>query len=655
MSADSARSELAGAPDDATRRCRVPAFLRSPGGAFGVAWLLFIVISSLTAPWWRPYDPARQDLPRRLEGPSADYWLGTDPVGRDLLSRVFTAGALPLTASAITLLVAFAIGLPMALLAAERGGRTEQVTGRVAEAIMSLPGTVVLLAAIGAIGNRIIPVMIVFGVLISSPVYRVLVGVAKSMRQRLYVDAARVNGLGSIRVNVAHVLPGMARAIAVQAALVYGIGISIVAGLAFLGFGASEPDPSWGFMIRDASRNIFDSPWLMVPPGVALALTVIAANEVADALARPLAIPEYRPSRRRPLAAATTDATHDPESVLSVRGLSVAVDDGPELVSEVSFELRQGEVLGLVGESGCGKTMTARSLLGLLPHGVSRSAGSIRWDGRELIGMSDAEMRRVRGSEIAMISQEPMVALDPLFSVKYQLTRPIRRLRGVGRREADRIALELLDQVGIVDAERVLKSYPHQLSGGMAQRVAIALALTGQPKLLVADEPTTALDVTVQAEILSLLRHLVSETGLAVVIVSHDLGVVADICDHMAVMYAGQVIESGPVAEVLDRPVHPYTMALLRANPHVADDEPVPERLAAIAGTVPKPGTWPSGCRFASRCQFVADECTRPFAARGDDHGGSALCVRADELIRIGATWSSEQRDHDVLVGQESA
>ena len=234
-------------------------------------------------------------------------------------------------------------------------------------------------------------------------------------------------------------------------------------------------------------------------------------------------------------------------------------------------------MLGLVGESGCGKTMTARSLLGLLPDGVSVSGGSILWQGRELVGLSEKELNAIRGREIAMISQEPMVALDPMFSVAYQLTQPLRRFRGVGRAEAKTIAAELLAQVGIVDAERVLKSYPHQLSGGMAQRVAIALALTGQPKLLIADEPTTALDVTVQAEILSLLRALVRDTGLSVVIVSHDLGVVADICDDVAVMYAGEVVESGTAVAVLDDPQHPYTMALLGANPHVPDGEPVPD------------------------------------------------------------------------------
>jgi peptide/nickel transport system permease protein len=287
-------------------------------------------------------------------------------------------------------------------------------------------------------------------------------------------------------------------------------------------------------------------------------------------------------------------------------------------------------VLGLVGESGCGKTMTARALPGLLPAGVTVTGGSVWFAGRDLAGLPEKELRAIRGRDIAMISQEPMVALDPVFSIGYQLTQPIRRFRGaggnrVGRGEARRIAAQLLGQVGITDPRRVLRSYPHQLSGGMAQRVCIALALTGSPKLLIADEPTTALDVTVQAEILSLLRSLVRETGLSVLIVSHDLGVVADLCDDVAVMYAGQVAESGTVAAVLGQPSHPYTAALLGANPHVAEGLPVPDRLPSIPGTVPAPADWPDGCRFAGRCSLATEECALPVPVSPAHRGGPVL------------------------------
>ena len=649
-----AADEVSTEPAPPTRRGGVPALLRRPGTAPSVLWLVFLVVASFTAPLWRPYEVARQDLANRLQGPSAAHWLGTDPNGRDLLSRIFSAGAQPLLASSLTVLVAFGIGVPLALIAAERGPRVERVISRLTEVLLALPSTILLLAVIGVIGVKIYWVMAILGVMISAATYRVLLGVAQSVRTRLYVDAARVNGLGSFAVNVRHVLPAMATVIAVQAAQLFGIGLLILSGLAFLGFGPAEPTPSWGTMIQTASQHIYDAPWLMVPTGLVLALTVVAVNELADAIAGKAAKEKTPPRRRVRVVASSTAAPADPDAVLEVRDLSVAVEDGPQLVTEVSFALKPGEVLGLVGESGCGKTMTARSLLGLLPDGVHVSGGSILWQGRELVGLPESRLNAVRGREIAMISQEPMVALDPMFSVAYQLTQPIRRFRGVGRREARTIAAELLRQVGIVDADRVLKSYPHQLSGGMAQRVCIALALTGRPKLLIADEPTTALDVTVQAEILSLLRTLVRDTGLSMVIVSHDLGVVADICDEVAVMYAGEVVESGTAAAVLDDPAHPYTMALLGANPHVPEGQPVPLRLASIPGTVPPPGSWPTGCRFATRCQFAQAQCTVPFVSFPAHGDGSVRCIRVDELARENVTWDADVAGAEISAGVPS-
>jgi peptide/nickel transport system permease protein len=638
------------------KRRGLPYFLRRPGGMFGAVWLVLLIVASFTAPLWRPFEVAQQDLANRLALPSGAHWLGTDALGRDLLSRIITAGAEPLLGSLVMLVVAFGIGLPLALIAAERGPKVERVTSRLTEVLMALPATIILLAVIGVIGTKIYLVMAILGIMISAGVYRVMLSVAQSVRQRLYVDAARVNGLGSLRVNLVHVLPSMATVAAVQAAQLFGIGLLIQAGLAFLGFGPAEPEPSWGFMIQDASKHIYDSPWLLVPTGLVLAITVVAANELSDAIAGKATVePAVRRSRAAVrIVASSAAAPADPDAVLEVRDLSVAVDDGPQLVTAVSFTLRPGRVLGLVGESGCGKTMTARSLLGLLPDGVSVSGGSILWQGRELVGLPESRLNAVRGREIAMISQEPMVALDPMFSISYQLTQPIRRFRGVGRAEARTIAAELLQQVGIVDAARVLKSYPHQLSGGMAQRVCIALALTGQPKLLVADEPTTALDVTVQAEILSLLRALVHDTGLSVVVVSHDLGVVADICDDVAVMYAGEVVESGSTAAVLDDPSHPYTMALLGANPHVPDGEPVPLRLASIPGTVPAPGSWPTGCRFATRCQFAQEQCSVPFVSLPAHGDGSVRCIRVEELARANATWGADDVGAELVVGADA-
>ena len=346
-----AGSEVATEPvPPVTHRSRVPGFLRRPGGVFGAAWLTFVLAASLTASLWRPYEVDEQDLANRLALPSGTHWLGTDALGRDILSRIFTAGALPLLASALMLVVAFGIGLPLALVAAERGRRIEGAISRVTETLMALPLIILLLAVIGAIGNKLYAVMAILGVLISAAVYRVLLGVAKSVRQRLYVDAARVNGVGSLRVNLLHVLPSMARVAAVQAAQLFGIGLLMVAGLAFLGFGPGEPEPSWGFMIQDASTHIYDAPWLMVPTGLILAITVVAANELADAIAGKGTDERRRPLRRRRVVASSEAPPADPRAVLEVRDLSVAVDDGPSLVTGVSFALQPGRVLGLIDE-----------------------------------------------------------------------------------------------------------------------------------------------------------------------------------------------------------------------------------------------------------------------------------------------------------------
>ncbi|MGO4804775.1 dipeptide/oligopeptide/nickel ABC transporter permease/ATP-binding protein [Arthrobacter sp. 2MCAF15] len=640
----------------------------SPGGVAGVVWLAALVVASLTAQWWLPYKTEDQDFTAVLSGPTAAHLLGTDELGRDLLSRIFAAAAGTLGTSLITVIVGVGLGTVLAMAAGAAGERAEGVLSRVTEIMMSLPGTVIILAVIGAVGTNIPLIMAILGVLISAGIYRVMLGQAKSLQSQLYVDAAKVDGVSILGISLRHVLPGLTNTIVVQSALIFAVGMLIQAGLAFIGFGPPIPQPSWGGMIQGASQHVYDAPWLMVPTGAVLALTVLAANAIGNALGKaPNAAASHLPSaaarRQRASfiadAVAAAGAAASPERTgavpatgqLSVRNLSVGVDGGTALVTDVSFDVGQGTVLGLVGESGCGKTMTALSLLGLLPSGVSATAGQILWNGRNLAAATERDLEGIRGRDIALISQEPMRALDPMFTVGYQLTAAIRRLRKAGKAEARAEALGLLEKVGIVDAESILKAYPHQISGGMAQRVAIALALSGRPRLLVADEPTTALDVTVQAEILSLLRSLVKDTGMSVVMVTHDLGVVADICDNVAVMYAGQVVESGRTANILDNPRHPYTLALLAADPHANNAADMPERLATISGQVPQPKDWPTGCRFMARCQFAGSACAAPVPLLSSgSEDGRVRCAKADELAVEGLEWlATEVPTHRVL------
>ncbi len=316
--------------------------------------------------------------------------------------------------------------------------------------------------------------------------------------------------------------------------------------------------------------------------------------------------------------------------LLSVRHLRTEFsgDDGTfAAVEDVSFDLEAGEVIGIVGESGSGKSVTALSILGLVPDPPGRiTKGSILFDGQELLGLPERRLRRIRGADIAMIFQEPMTSLNPVFTIGDQIVETIRFHERIGRKAARERAVEMLDRVGIALPAQRLDEYPHQLSGGMRQRAMIAIALSCNPRLLLADEPTTALDVTIQAQILDLLRELQEELRMAVVLITHDLGVVAQHVDRVMVMYAGRVLEEAPVLEAFARPRHPYTEGLLRSVPSL-DEERL--RLDAIPGMVPSPFALPPGCPFEPRCIHAREVCATlqpPLIDAGPDH--RAACLR---------------------------
>jgi oligopeptide/dipeptide ABC transporter ATP-binding protein len=311
--------------------------------------------------------------------------------------------------------------------------------------------------------------------------------------------------------------------------------------------------------------------------------------------------------------------------LLSVEGLSVSMntEDGRiVLIDDVSFALRRGEVLGLVGESGCGKSVTAQTIMRLLPMPPARiERGRIELEGRDLVGLSEAGMRALRGDRMAMIFQEPMTSLNPTMTVGRQVAEVLTLHRGASAAEARRTATAMLDQVGIAEPGRRLGQFPHELSGGMRQRVMIAMALVCRPAVLIADEPTTALDVTIQAQILSLLRRLKDEFGLAILLITHDLGVVAEMCDRVVVMYAGRVVEHGSAQRVLGHPSHPYTAGLLTSSRR---KDARGRRLPVIPGMVPSPGSWGDACRFSDRCARALPRCRTELPRLAPVAGGGA-------------------------------
>ena len=311
-------------------------------------------------------------------------------------------------------------------------------------------------------------------------------------------------------------------------------------------------------------------------------------------------------------------------------------------VDGISYDLEEGETLGLVGESGCGKSVSALSLMRLIPDPPGKTiAGEVLFDGEDILKIEMDEMRRIRGGRMSMVFQEPMTSLNPVLTVERQLTETLQLHKGLGSEEAKREGVNLLSRVGIPDPEKRIKQYPHQFSGGMRQRVMIAIALSCDPKLIIADEPTTALDVTIQAQILELMKSLTTEFGVALIVITHNLGVVARYADRVNIMYAGKIIERGSAVEIYSNPRHPYTVGLLRSVPRL--DLPRRARLDPIEGQPPDLVNVPQGCAFRARCQFAIDKCVTeepPLVSVGEGH--LSACWRAEELGDVVATMTDD-------------
>jgi ABC-type dipeptide/oligopeptide/nickel transport system ATPase component/ABC-type dipeptide/oligopeptide/nickel transport system permease subunit len=543
--------------------------------------LALIVLAAIFAPLLASFD-ANFAVPKNaFGGPEAGHLLGFDSAGRDVLSRLLYGAQNTMGGAVIALVVALVVGLPSGLLAGYYGGWFDSASNWVTNLVMSLPAMIILLASRAVLGPTVWVLMIVLGFLVAPSFFRLVRGAVAAVRGELYVDAARVSGLSDARIIGRHVLTVVRAPVIIQIALVAGIAIGLQAGLEFIGIGSGNI-PTWGAMLNEAFTNFNRAPLLLVWPGLALGLTsaalVLLASGVRDALDDRGG--ELRSVSRRSRDQASRDRSASRAELpgqgrgdlLSIRGLRVAYrqaeNDDIEVVHGVDLDVARGQIVGLVGESGSGKSQTAFSALGIIPAGGYVSAGSILIQGAEVVDAPADTARRSRRA-LGYVPQEPMSNLDPSFTVGSQLTEPL-RVSGVGAAAARSRVLELLAAVEIADPARVFSSYPHEISGGMAQRVLIAGALSTDPDLLIADEPTTALDVTVQAEVLGILRRLRDERGVGVLIVTHNLGVVADLCDRVAVMNGGRIVEEGAVDDVLTRPRDPYTQQLVAAVPDEA-------------------------------------------------------------------------------------
>jgi peptide/nickel transport system permease protein len=549
-------------------------------GLFAMTYLALLALVTAFSRLLAPADPNAASLNDVLAPPGGAHPLGADSAGRDVLSRLLVAGQFSLAGALVALLVAMVIGVTTGLLAGYYGGRLDSVLSWQAGLWMALPGIIILLAARAVLGPSMWLSMAIFGLLLSPSFFRLVYASVTAVRKELYVDAAVVAGLTDRRIMARHILVAVRAPVIIQAAMVGGIAIAIQAGLEFLGLG-DMTIPTWGSMLNDGFANIYTAPVLMLWPSLVIALTTISLTLLANAMRDELERTGSRKRRKRPAtttppAVGTPAPVHhaDPDApapLLTVTGLAVGHDqpDGSvtTVVHDASLTVGKGEVHGLIGESGSGKTQTAWSVLRLLPDTGRITGGSIVFDGTDLAALPEKAMQRLRGNRIAYIPQEPMSNLDPSFTVGSQLTEPMRLLLGLSKTQARERALELLAKVGIPEPARTFRAYPHEISGGMAQRVLIAGAVSCEPDLLIADEPTTALDVTVQAEVLDLLRSLREEMGMGILLVTHNFGVVADLCDRVSVMREGRIVETGPVRTILRDPRHEYTRSLLAAIP----------------------------------------------------------------------------------------
>ncbi|WP_417555722.1 dipeptide/oligopeptide/nickel ABC transporter permease/ATP-binding protein [Microbacterium sp.] len=550
--------------------------LRNPMGLIALVILVVLLLVAVLAPWIAPFDPNFANISKTLAGSDGVNWLGTDSAGRDTFSRFVWGAQATLLSALLCAAVAIVIGLPSGLIAGYFSGAFDSVANWVVNVLMAIPGIILLLTIRAAFGPSVWISMIAFGILISPGYFRLTRTAVQSVRNELYVDAARVSGLSDARIISRHIFSVVRAPIIIQTAIVCGVAISIQSGLEFLGLG----DPAvatWGVMLAEGFKNVYLNPILLLWPALAIGVTigalVLLGNAVRDALEdrEKVRTPKTRRNTLTSTRRITIAAKSEHDHLLDVANLKVGypqADGFKEVVRGVSFSLDRGEVLGIVGESGSGKSQTAFSILGLLPPEARILGGAIEFDGQYTVAdgedtVSQSRLAKLRGTRISYIPQEPMSNLDPAYTIGSQLVAPMVRILHISRAEARQRALKVLADVGIADPQRTFDSYPHEVSGGMAQRVLIAGAISCEPDLIIADEPTTALDVTVQADVLDLIRDLQKRLGVGVILVTHNFGVVADLCDRVVVMQNGRLVEGGTVRDVLRDPQDPYTVRLL--------------------------------------------------------------------------------------------
>jgi len=619
---------------------------RNKLAVLGLALVVAIVVISLAAPLLPLPDPDATAPADRLQPPfSPGHVLGTDHLGRDLLSRLIWGTRVSLAVGVVATAIAALVGSGIGLLAGFYGRWVDNILMRGIDMLMAFPYLLLALGIVAVLGPGLLNALYAIAI-VNIPFFaRSVRGITVGLVRREYVDAARLAGYSDRRILLGELLPNVLPTVVITISTTLGWMILETAGLSFLGLGAQPPQADLGSMLGEGRKLIITAPHVATLPGLVILFLVVGINLLGDglrdvldprlksgALLRPGAATEVRVDRQKPESGATA-------ALLAVENLRTYFFVGSQIhraVDGVSFSLQPGECVGIVGESGCGKSVTAQSILGLVPSPPGRvEAGSIRFHGENLLDLPLHELRRVRGGRIAYVFQDPLSTLNPLLRVGEQLVEAIREHQSLSRAQAWQRAVALLAQVQIADPAGRARSFPHELSGGMRQRVGIAMALANDPEIIIADEPSTALDVTVQAEILRLLDNLRRERNAALLFITHDFGVVSAVCDRLLVMYAGRVVETGTVQELFADPRHPYTRRLLDCVPRLGE----PGRaMDAIPGLPPPVHELPPGCPFAPRCDRVVAACRKREIPLVDFAPGRAVaCIRAGAGAGAGA------------------
>ncbi len=601
----------------------------SVGARISLVVLVLIVLCAVSANFLAPYDPLLIETPR--QAPSAAHLFGTDTQGRDVLSRMMYGARYSLVIGLGATAFALILGSIIGAIAAVTRKWVSEVIMRVLDVLMSFPGIALAATFVVVFGNSLPSLILAIGILYVPQIARIVRANVVSEYGKDYVRAVVVSGARAPWILVKHVMRNCIAPVVVFTIVLVADAIVFEASLSFISAGIPEPTPSWGNILSDARNGVLAGQWWQAFfPGLAIIVTVLCLNILSEGITDAMvAAPKaaVKPSdsnlagnreadrmvadptlaykaqaemlQKRLAQLKATELTRtdrfeartDVPPILEVKDLCIKFPRHGDVnvVDHLSFVVRPRQTMGLVGESGCGKSITSLAIMGLLDP-KAQISGEILYDGRNLLDMNDKELNALRGREIAMVYQDALSSLNPSMLIRAQM-------KQLTKRGGTRTAEELLELVGL-DPKRTLGSYPHELSGGQRQRVLIAMALTRDPKVIIADEPTTALDVTVQKQVIELLNKLQKELGFAMVFVSHDLALVAEVANSITVMYAGQVVEQGPVRDILTNPIHEYTRGLLGS---VLSIEAGNARLHQIPGSVPSPADFPKGDRFTPR------------------------------------------------------